>query len=46
VVSGHPWLAASAKEAVSQWLFRPYVLNGKPIDVLTHVKVDFKLNRQ
>jgi periplasmic protein TonB len=45
VISGHPWLAAAAQDAVSQWQFRPYVLNGKPIDVLTHVKVDFKLNR-
>jgi protein TonB len=45
-VSGHPWLVAAAKDAVSQWRFRPYVLNGKPIDVITRVTVDFKLNRE
>lgn len=45
VISGHPWLAAAAKDAVSQWQFRPYVLNGKPIDVVTRVTVDFKLSR-
>lgn len=44
-ISGHPWLATAAKDAVVQWRFRPYVLNGKPIDVLTRVTVDFKLNR-
>jgi periplasmic protein TonB len=43
VLSGHPTLAASAKEAVAQWQFRPYILNGKPIEVVTQITVEFKL---
>lgn len=43
VLSGHPTLAAAAKEAVAQWQFRPYILNGKPIEVVTQITVEFKL---
>jgi periplasmic protein TonB len=44
VISGHPMLAQAALEAVQQWRFRPYVLNGKPIEVQTEVTVNFSLN--
>jgi protein TonB len=44
VLSGHPMLAQAALEAVEQWKFRPYVLNGKPIEVQTEVIVNFSLN--
>jgi len=44
VISGHPMLARAALEAVQQWRFRPYVLNGKPIEVQTEVTVNFSLN--
>jgi periplasmic protein TonB len=44
VLSGHPMLARAALEAVEQWKFRPYVLNGKPIEVQTEVIVNFSLN--
>jgi protein TonB len=45
VISGHPMLATAAKEAVAQWQFRPYVLNGSPVEVLTQITVNFKLAR-
>src|SRR5262245_8647667 len=44
-ISGHPWLAEAARVAVNQWEFRPYILNGTPIEVVTRITVDFKLNR-
>jgi periplasmic protein TonB len=46
LISGHPWLASAAEAAVSQWQFRPYILNGAPIEVMTQITVDFKLNRE
>jgi periplasmic protein TonB len=44
VLSGHPMLAQAALDAVRQWKFRPYVLNGQPIPVQTEVIVNFGLN--
>jgi protein TonB len=44
VMSGPAMLADAAKLAVGQWKFRPYVLNGKPIEVQTEVIVNFLLN--
>jgi protein TonB len=46
LVSGHPMLAAAAVNAVSQWRFRPYVLNGSPVEVEAQVIVNFKLGNQ
>jgi len=43
VVSGHPLLTAAAIEAVKQWLYRPYYLNGEPVPVDTQVDVAFTL---
>src|SRR5262249_44177535 len=37
VISGHPLLVQSAINAVSQWRYRPYVLNGSPIEVDTQI---------
>jgi periplasmic protein TonB len=45
VLSGHPMLATAATDAVAQWQFRPYILNGTPVEVVTRVTVEFKLNR-
>ena len=39
VVHGHPMLSAAAIEAVRQWRYRPYVLNGEPIEVETEITV-------
>jgi len=40
-----PWpsLAASALQAVSQWEYKPYLLNGETVDVDTEVNVIFAL---
>jgi len=31
LVSGHPMLAPAAIEAVKQWKYKPYLLNGEPV---------------
>jgi TonB family protein len=38
-------LAASALEAVSHWEYKPYMLNGEPVEVETTIKVIFTLGR-
>ena len=43
VMSGHPWLAPAALDAVRQWVYRPTRLNGEPVEVLTQIEVNFKL---
>ena len=43
VVSGHPMLAPAAIEAVRQWRYRPYTLNGTPVQVQTEITVNFVL---
>jgi len=45
VVSGNPFLTAAALDAVRQWQFKPYILNGAPIEIETQVTVNFVLNR-
>jgi protein TonB len=44
VVSGHPMLVKSAVEAVRQWRYRPYLLNGDPVEVETEITVNFVLS--
>jgi protein TonB len=43
VVSGHPMLVSAALNAVKQWRYRPYILNGEPIEVETKITVIFSL---
>ena len=43
LVSGHPMLAPAAIDSVKQWKYKPYLLNGEPIDVETRVTVNFTL---
>lgn len=45
VVSGPPLLQAAAVDAVKSWLYRPYLLNGEPVEVETTVNVVFTLGR-
>lgn len=45
VLSGHPMLVPAAINAVNQWRYRPYILNGNPVEVDTHVTVNFILSR-
>jgi len=42
VISGHPMLVPAAVDAVKQWRYRPYILNGEPVEVETFVTVSFK----
>ncbi len=44
-ISGHPFLIPAAIDAVRQWRYKPYVLNGSPVEVETQVSVIFTLNR-
>ena len=44
LISGHPMLAPSAIEAVKQWRYKPYMLNGEPVAVETTVMVNFTLS--
>jgi protein TonB len=44
VISGHPMLAPSAIEAVKQWRYKPYILNGEPVEVETQITVNFTLS--
>ncbi|MGH8694276.1 MAG: energy transducer TonB [Burkholderiales bacterium] len=44
VISGHPMLSRAAVEAVQQWRYRPYLLNGVPVEVETQVIVNFYLS--
>ena len=41
-ISGHPLLLRAALEAVEQWRYRPYVLNGEAVEVETLITVNFK----
>jgi protein TonB len=43
VVSGHPLLLQTALDAVKQWKYRPTMLNGEPVDVVTTITVTFTL---
>jgi len=43
LISGHPMLVQSAVQAVSQWRYRPYILNGEAIEVETQITVNFIL---
>jgi TonB family protein len=44
LVSGDPMLAPAAIDAVKQWKYRPYLLNGTPVEVDTQITVNFTLS--
>ena len=44
LISGHAMLAPAAIEAVKQWRYKPYLLNGEPVAVETQVEVNFSLS--
>ena len=44
VVKGHPILVPAAIEAVKQWRYRPYLLNGAPVEVETYITVTFQIS--
>jgi TonB family protein len=45
LVRGDPVLAGAAKQAVTQWRYAPYLLNGKPISMRTSITIRFTLPR-
>lgn len=44
VLSGHPLLTQAALDAVKQWRYKPYILNGEPVEVDTQITVIFSLS--
>lgn len=44
LVSGHPMLAPAAMDAVKQWKYKPYLLNGKAVEVETQITVNYTLS--
>jgi len=41
-ISGHPLLVRAALDAVGQWRYRPYYLNGEAVEVETFITVNFR----
>jgi len=46
LISGHPMLAPAAIEAVKKWKYRPYLLNGNPVEVETQIQGNFTLQER
>lgn len=44
VISGHPLLIEAALDAVKQWRYKPTLLDGVPVEVVTEIDVDFNLS--
>jgi len=44
ISTASPLLNQSALEAVKQWRYRPYILNGEPVEVDTTITVNFTLS--
>jgi protein TonB len=45
LVSGHPLLVAAARDAVTQWVYKPTLLNNEPVEVITQIDVNFTLSQ-
>ena len=43
VLSGPPLLTRAASDAVKQWKYKPYLLNGEPVEIQTQITINFKL---
>jgi len=43
VLSGDQQLTRAAADAVKQWKYKPYLLNGEPVEIQTQITVNFKL---
>jgi protein TonB len=42
-VQGDPILVKASMDAVKKWRYKPYILNGEPVDVDTTIKIQFHL---
>ena len=45
VISGVPVLIRAASDAVKQWIYRPFLLDGQPVEGVTQLDVHFTLRR-
>jgi protein TonB len=45
LISGHPILAGAALAAVRQWVYQPTLLNGRPVEVIAPIDVNFTLGQ-
>jgi len=45
LVRGHPMLVLAAEEAILQWKYKPTLLNGEPVEVITDIIVNFTLTQ-
>jgi protein TonB len=45
LISGPPLLVSVAMEAVQQWRYKPTLLNGEPVEVITLIDVNFTLSQ-
>lgn len=43
ILKGDTQLSRAALQAVKQWKYKPYLLNGEPVEIQTQITVDFKL---
>ena len=43
VLSGDKQLAGAAVDAVKRWKYKPYLLNGEPVEIDTQITVNFRL---
>ena len=43
LISGQGALSRAAIEAVRQWKYKPYYLNGQPVEIQTQITINFKL---
>lgn len=43
LMDGHPLLVEAARDAVQQWQYKPTLLNGNPVEVITQIDVNFTL---
>ena len=43
ILKGDPTLARAAVDAVKQWKYKPYLLNGEPVEIQTQITMNFKL---
>jgi TonB family protein len=44
LIGGHPLLVQAAQDAVKQWVYKPTLLNGEPVEVTTQIDVNFTLS--
>ena len=42
-LSGDPRLRAAAEDAVMRWRYKPYLINGTPVQAVTQVRLNFRL---